>query len=231
MAIRDIITIVVVMAGSVVGWAGLQERDAKLAAQAQQKLLQATVDSASLESDRSAQTLSNAQEVSRLAEDSLSIVTVRLKVVGDSLADVAAESVEAIEVSGANLAELLDSIEVYLPEPYKPLVDSARVLVEVSKQINLTVTDAFTAQQASFAEFMNQDADVHIALTDRAVAAETLAEDRRLEVLAERAAKDAAVELSTPGVLARIKTSLPFFSMQGTVAGGIGALLALAATH
>lgn len=222
MTAREIVEAALVAVCVVVIVFAIKERDAKLEAAAQQKILQEQVDSAQAESARAAEAAAEAARRATEAEDSLAALSGRAEVLSDSLAILVAAAGSSEVQAASDLDSLFAQIRVELPEPARHLVDSAEAKVATIRQSARTTSDAFRAQTESFAAFRAEADSAMGAMRGRAEFAESLAEARRLEVLAERAAKEAAQELATPGVLGRIKTSLPLFSVEGTVAAALG---------
>ena len=157
--------------------------------------------------------------------------TRRAEALSDSLAAAVAEDVVQVDVALADLTGIFAEIREHLPEPALPLVDSAQVRVTAMATSAHSTAAAFRAQTESFARFRVESGGTLSATEARAVAAEASAMAWQRTAAAEAARADNAERLATRGVWDRVKGSLPLMSVQGTVAGLIGAGIGIAATR
>ena len=149
----------------------------------------------------------------------------------DSLARVVTVIEVQVDVAGGELTALLEEMREHLPEPARALVDSAQVRVAELTAANRTTAEAFRQQTASFAAFRAQSDGALGGMRARAEAAEASALEWQATASAEAARADNAEQLATRGVLDRIKGSLPFLSLEGTIAGLVGAGIGVVATR
>jgi len=218
---RGWLELAVVVALGVVGFFLIQEYGARKAAEAQQELYRRASAAALQRASEAAQ----AAEVARARADSATAALQSLAARGAALEDSLRLALREDSVTVNEAVTELDAIfvEVRRVAPQvAPLVDRIEVRVRELTALRSAAASAFETERRNFAEFRAQ-AEAALAQKDTALqAAADGGEAWRLAYLAEQARADNAERLATRGLWDRVKGSLPFFSMEGTVAGVIG---------
>lgn len=215
----------------VVGFLGWMEHADRIRAEAQQELFRKASQAALQEAAEASRTAAVARARADSASVALGAAAARGAALEDSLHT--ALLADSITVDGA--VTELDAIFVELrrvvPEPALNLIDRAEIRVRELTALRSAASSAFESEARAFAAFRAQT-DLTLAEKDAALAASTAGgEAWRLAYLAEQARADNAERLATRGLWDRVKGALPFFSMEGTVAGVIGLGVGVAFTR
>lgn len=214
-------TLLVVAAAVVLGF-GIIEHNAKVAARAQLGPLRREAEAALQRAQASDGALEAARALATESAASMQRLQEQVRILGDSLRAAVTLTMVEVDVASVDLQDLIVQIRAILPPEAQPLADSASVRAATLTAANVRTAQAFETQRVAFEQFQAQTAITLTAKDAALAAAESSISEWQAVAAAERARAAAAEALTTPGVWSRIKTSLPFFSWEGTVAGVLG---------
>lgn len=212
-------------AGGIFAW---QEHVDKVAAQARIQPLQDQVEGLLDDAEQAQQVTDAARERADSAMDALAAAELRADSLEESSGREVDEASQVVVDAAASLDTVHDSIQAALDPLNRPLVDVARERVGEIQESYQTVEQAYQALQNEFQEFRRISAEAAEALRAECQACQNEVDRWRAAFQAEREITIQLRETSTPGILERAKRSIPLFSFEGTIAGGIGVLLGLA---
>jgi NADH dehydrogenase/NADH:ubiquinone oxidoreductase subunit G len=205
---------------------GVQGRaDARVAA------AQAKTDSAATEAALARAGLARAQEEASALRDSLEAVEASTAALVDSLSATAAAAVSSSTEAAGDLVGVLGQIREALPEGSKHLADTARARVASMEDAALVLGESVFEQQMALSRFRTTSRAALGAMEARALHAEGLAEAIERQMLAERAAKDAALAAGHRGFFDKLLGSIPLVSTEATVGSMIGLVVGVAVSR
>ena len=222
------LTAVVVI--GLIGFFLIQEYGARKAAEAQQGLYRRASELALQEAVEASRAAQGARARADSAVAALEAAAARGAALEDSLRLALREDSVRVDEAVTELGAIFVEIRRVAPE-VTPLVDRVEVRVTELVALRSAAAAAFDAERRSYADFRERTA---LTLAENRVALQAATdggEAWRLAYLAEQARADAAEQLMTRGVWDRVKGSLPFFSMEGTVAAVLGFGVGVAVTR
>lgn len=210
-----------VVALGLVGFFLIQEYGARKAAEAQQEPLRRAADAARQEAAGARQAAEAALARADSASAALGASAARGAALEDSLRTALRGDSVRVNEAVTELDAIFVEIRRVAPE-VTPLVDRIEIRTRELTALRSAAVAAFENEARSFAAFRAQT-EATLTEKDAALgASQAEAERWRVAYLAEQARADNAERLMTRGLWDRVMGSLPFFSMEGTVAGVIG---------
>lgn len=231
MTLRSWAELALVVAACVVLVFSIVEHNAKVAARAQLELVREEVAVARQIAQEREREFTAARARSDSSVAALQQLTQRAAALSDSLHAAVVVTLVVVDVAGADLQDLIVQMRELLPEEARELADSAALRATTVQAGALSAAQAFQQQAESFAAYRAQT-ETALADKDRALwVADRTIDEWKAVAIAEAARADLAEQLATPGIWKRIRTSLPFFSVEGTVAGALGVTVGVLATR
>lgn len=228
---RTFIDLGLLVATAVLGWFLIAEYGARQRAEAALSTAVARADTAQREAVEAQAVAEAARAGAQATQAALAQATAQNRALSDSLARVLDDNVVVAHVAADDLDALITDIRAHLPEPHQHLADTALVRVRTLRDAN-DRSAALFARQAEEHEAYRLTATTSASAMRRdldTVYQAAAAWER--SAAAERERANIAERLATPGVLARIKGSLPFLSVEGTLAAALGFGIGVAVTR
>ena len=230
-AVRGYLEAALVAVLVVVGIFAWQEHADRIRAEAAQEPLRREAAQATALAQERDGAAEAAQVEATALRDSLGALGSVLSAKSDSLAAAMREVIVTVDVTSGEIGALLGEIREHLPEEARPLVDSVEVKVAVLMDAGLNAVEAFSQERVSFAAFRAQTEVTLASDADALTAANAATRQWQATAAAESARAANAERLATRGIWDRVRTSLPLFSIEGTIATATGFGLGWLATR